>query len=230
MSQPIKIIIVDDHPLIKEGVKQILSFYEDICIVGEGSNGEEAISLVAHIPCDILLLDINMPILNGIDAVKQIKMSHPRLKIILLTIESDFHTLKEAIDLQIEGYILKESAGTTLINAIRHVHSDGNFIDQAMTKHIFHIVQGTTSPIPQTSSSDNHAFELLSTREKEILFYISKGMTNKQIGSKLFLSEKTIRNCSTSLFRKINVKDRVQATIYALNHNIESYLSIDKPF
>lgn len=225
MSHHIKIIIVDDHPLIKEGVKQILSFYEDIHIVGEGSNGQEAINLIQNISCDILLLDINMPILNGIEVVKQLRLTHPNLKILLLTVENDFHTLKEAIHLQVNGYILKESAGTTLINAIRHIYSGGNFIDQSLTKYIFDIVQDTSSFMDNSSSIPTNPFESLSHREKEILYYISKGMSNKEIGNKLFLSEKTIRNCITGIFKKINVKDRVQATIYALNHHIETALS-----
>lgn len=225
MPEHIKIIIVDDHPLIKEGVKQILSFYEDIHIVGEGSNGKEALDLIQNIPCDMLLLDINMPILNGIEAVKQLRLTHPNLKILLLTVENDFHTLKEAIHLQVNGYILKESAGTTLINAIRHIHSGGNFIDQALTKYIFHIVQDAPSIIDTCIDTSLDPFTSLSQREKEILYYISKGMTNKEIGSKLFLSEKTIRNCITGIFKKLDVKDRVQATIYALNHNIDNALS-----
>lgn len=225
MSQHIEIIIVDDHPLIKEGVKQILSFYDDIHIAAEGSNGEEALKLVQHTHCDIILLDINMPILNGIEVVKHLRSSHPHIKILLLTVDNDFHTLKEAIDLHVDGYVLKESAGVTLINAIRHIYTGGNFIDQALTKYIFHILQDKPYLIEQAPFLPLGPFELLSTREKEILFYISEGMTNKQIGSKLFLSEKTIRNCITKVFKKINVKDRVQATIYALKHDIESALS-----
>lgn len=225
MSQHIEIIIVDDHPLIKEGVKQILSFYDDIHIAGEGSNGEEALKLVQTTPCDIILLDINMPILNGIEVVKSLRSTHPHIKILLLTVDNDFHTLKEAIDLQVDGYILKESAGVTLVNALRHIYTGGNFIDQALTKHIFHIVQDKPSLITEEPALPSGPFDLLSPREKEILFYISEGMTNKQIGSKLFLSEKTIRNCITKLFKKIDVKDRVQATIYALKHDIGASLS-----
>lgn len=219
MLQPIRIIIVDDHPLIKEGIKQIISFYEDLMIVGEGNNGLEALELVAKLPCDLLLLDINMPQLNGIEVLKKLKVSHPQLKILLLTVENDLHTLKEAIACKVDGYILKESAGSTLINAIRHIHSGEHFIDQPLTKHIFQLVE--KAPPASVPAEDVDAITSLSPREKEILFYISKGCTSKQIGTKLFLSEKTIRNCTTKLFRKINVTDRVQATIFALKHNVE---------
>ena len=218
MTQKIKIIIVDDHPLIKEGLKQILSFYPDIEIVSEGSNGSEAISIVSETSCDILLLDINMPVMNGLDALKIIRQTNPYLKVLLLTVENDFGTLREAIDLKVNGYILKESAGSTLTDAIRHVYSGGNYIDQTLTKHVFYIINEPSVAKESTSKPEMpDPFSLLTEREKEILSYISKGCSNKEIASKLFLSEKTIRNTITSIFKKINVKDRVQAAIYVLN-------------
>lgn len=220
MLSNIKIIIVDDHPLIKEGLKQILSFYPDIKIVKEGSDGNEAIKLVNENPCDILLLDINMPNLDGICALKSIRKTHPQIKIILLTVENDFYTLKEAIDLKVNGYVLKESAGTNLIDAIRHVYSGGNYIDQALTKHLFSIVNESVSLSFPKQNSENDAFKDLTEREKEILRFISQGLSNKEIAQKLYLSDKTIRNTITSIFKKIKVKDRVQATIYAINNNI----------
>lgn len=218
MTQKIKIIIVDDHPLIKEGLKQILSFYPDIEIVSEGSNGSEAISIVSETSCDILLLDINMPVMSGLDALKIIRQNNPYLKVLLLTVENDFGTLREAIDLKVNGYILKESAGSTLTDAIRHVYSGGNYIDQTLTKHVFNIINEPSMAKESTSKPEMpDPFSLLTEREKEILSYISKGCSNKEIASKLFLSEKTIRNTITSIFKKINVKDRVQAAIYVLN-------------
>ena len=218
MTQKIKIIIVDYHPLIKEGLKQILSFYPDIEIVSEGSNGSEAISIVSETSCDILLLDINMPVMSGLDALKIIRQTNPYLKVLLLTVENDFGTLREAIDLKVNGYILKESAGSTLTDAIRHVYSGGNYIDQTLTKHVFNIINEPSVAKESTSKPEMpDPFSLLTEREKEILSYISKGCSNKEIASKLFLSEKTIRNTITSIFKKINVKDRVQAAIYVLN-------------
>ena len=218
MTQKIKIIIVDDHPLIKEGLKQILSFYPDIEIVSEGSNGSEAISIVSETSCDILLLDINMPVMSGLDALKIIRQTNPYLKVLLLTVENDFGTLREAIDLKVNGYILKESAGSTLTDAIRHVYSGGNYIDQTLTKHVFNIINEPSVAKESTSKPEMpDPFSFLTEREKEILSYISKGCSNKEIASKLFLSEKTIRNTITSIFKKINVKDRVQAAIYVLN-------------
>lgn len=220
MLSSIKIIIVDDHPLIKEGLKQILSFYPDIKIVKEGSDGNEAIKLISENTCDILLLDINMPNLDGIGALRAIRKINPQLKTILLTVENDFCTLKESIDLKVNGYVLKESAGTNLIDAIRHVYAGGNYIDQALTKHLFSIVNESVNLTSSKYTSEYDAFKDLTDREKEILKYISQGLSNKEIANKLYLSDKTIRNTITSIFKKINVKDRVQATIYAINNKI----------
>lgn len=227
MGNPIKIIIVDDHPLIREGIKQILSFSEDISIVGEGCNGQEALSLIEHISCDLLLLDINMPILDGIGALRALRGTYPNLKVLLLSVENDLSTFKEALALQVNGYILKDSAGTTLIDAIKHIHAGNVFIDQSLNKHIFHLVQEasstgsiTSEPSPHTSvldSSNPLSLNELSDRQKAILYLISRGLSNKEIASQLFLSEKTIRNNITLLFKKINVKDRVQATQFVLN-------------
>jgi len=225
MNQPIKIIIVDDHPLIKEGIKQILSFYDDIHIVGEGCNGQEALELANNTPCDLLLLDINMPVLNGIEVVRKLKVSHPQLPILLLTVENDYHTIKEAISLNINGYILKESAGSTLVTAIRQIHTGEHFIDSTLTKTLFTLIQDSpltnTSVVPiEPSLQEAHPLHTLSLREKEILTHLSKGLTNKEIGAKLFLSEKTIRNSLTKIFKKIDVKDRVHAKAFALEHQV----------
>lgn len=221
MTQPIQIIIVDDHPLIKEGIKQILSLYETIHIVGEGSNGQEALDLVASKPCDILLLDINMPVLNGLEVVQQLKVTHPHIPILLLTVQNDYPTLKKAITLNINGYILKESAGSTLINAIKTIYDGNHYIDPALTKNIFKLIKHSpiNTNVSETSTS-SQSIDTLSSREKEILFYISQDLTNKEIGIKLFLSEKTIRNSLTKIFKKIQVKDRIHAKAFAIEHNI----------
>lgn len=230
MGNSIKIIIVDDHPLIREGIKQILSFSEDVSIVGEGCNGQEALSLVKQVPCDLLLLDINMPVLDGIGALRALKETHPTLKVLLLSVASDLSTFKEALALQVNGYILKDSAGTTLIDAIKHIHTGNVFIDQSLNKHVFHLVQESSSngsiasepsPTPDTSpllTPYTLSINELSDRQKAILYLISRGLSNKEIASQLFLSEKTIRNNITLLFKKINVKDRVQATQFVLNY------------
>lgn len=222
MENKIKIIIVDDHPLIREGLKQILSLNTDMEVLAEGSDGTDALSLVEKYDLDILLIDINMPTMSGIEAIAKIRKDNQNLKILLLTVENDFQTLKEAIDLQVNGYILKESAGSSLVDAIRHVYKGGSFIDQSLTKYIFNIIQGNSKlNKPQVSEVENDLLYMLSKRELEILGHIANGLSNKEIAAKLYLSDKTIRNSITQIFKKIKVKDRVQAAIFALNNNIK---------
>lgn len=220
----IKIAIVDDHPLIIQGLKLLFSFYPHITIVGEAGNGEEALTLMEQVDCDILLLDINMPVLTGIETVKRLKPLHPDLKIILLTVENDLTTLKEAIDLHVDGYILKGTAETTLISAIDHVFNGQHYIDQPLMKHVFNIVQGAVPEPSETELVLPELFSELSSRDLQILYYLSEGFSNKEIGEKIFLSEKTVRNRLTTIFKLLNVKDRMQATLLALEHDIEKLM------
>lgn len=215
MSNQINILMVDDHDLIREGIKRIIAFEDDFNVVGEGRNGEEAVELSKSKKPDIILLDINMPIMDGITALKTIKASNSQTKVIILSVENDRTRLKSAIDIGADGYILKDSAGQEITNAIRSVYRGEKYLDQTLVKYLF------------DNTKEEVSEELLSTltdREIEILHKISQGLGNKEIGSQLYLSEKTIKNYATKIFRKLGVEDRVQATIYALKNNIQNYM------
>ena len=214
----INLIIVDDHDLIREGLNRILSFEEDLVILGEGRNGIEALELIKTKTPDVVLLDINMPIMDGIETLKKIKEYSKETKVVMLTVENDRRTINEAIDIGAEAYVLKESAGSEVTNAIRLVHSGEKYIDKALVKIIF-------SDIKNNFNREKNILDSLTDRELNILFEISTGLRNKEIAEKLFLSEKTIKNYVTNVFRKICVEDRVQATIFAINNNIEDYFN-----
>lgn len=212
----IKLIIVDDHDLIREGLNRILSFEDDLVILGEGKNGSEALELINVLTPDIVLLDINMPIMDGIETLKRIKEYSKEIKVVMLTVENDRRTINQAIDTGADAYVLKESAGSEITNAIRLVYNGEKYIDKALVKMIF-------SDIKNNFNKEKNILDTLTDRELNILFEISTGLRNKEIGEKLFLSEKTIKNYVTNVFRKIGVEDRVQATIFAINNNIEEY-------
>lgn len=212
----IKIIIVDDHDLIREGLNRILSFEEDLLILGEARNGKEALELIKSENPNMVLLDINMPIMNGIETLKKIKEHSKEIKVVMLTVENDRRTINEAIDIGADAYVLKESAGSEITNAIRLVYSGEKYIDKALVKIIF-------SDIKNSYNKEKSILDSLTDRELSILFEISSGLRNKEIAEKLFLSEKTIKNYVTNVFRKVGVEDRVQATIFAINNNIEEY-------
>lgn len=212
----IKLIIVDDHDLIREGLNRILSFEDDLLILGEGKNGKEGLELIKDLTPDIVLLDINMPIMDGIETLKNIKTYNKDIKVVMLTVENDRRTINEAIDIGADAYVLKESAGSEITNAIRLVNSGEKYIDKALVKIIF-------SDIKNNFNREKNILDSLTDRELNVLFEISTGLRNKEIAEKLFLSEKTIKNYVTNVFRKISVEDRVQATIFAINNNVEDY-------
>ena len=213
----IKIMIVDDHALIREGLNRILSFEEDIKIVGEAKNGEEALKKIKDTEVDIILLDINMEKLDGIQTLKKIKEEKPNIKIIMLTVEKQRRKVFESLDFGADGYVLKESAGSEITNAIRTVYEGKRYVDKSLIDTVI---------FGKDNSFGRGKIEELNNRELEILAYISNGLKNKEIAEKLFLSEKTIKNYVTGIFRKIGVEDRVQATIYAINNDIEGYCNI----
>ncbi|MBL4936596.1 response regulator transcription factor [Clostridium sp. YIM B02515] len=216
MKGEIKVLIADDHAIIREGLKRIISFEEDIEIVGEAEDGDKVISLLERIVPDVVLLDCNMPIKNGIEVLKSIKNNSETIKVIMLTIENDRNTIHAAIHIGADGYVLKDSAGTEIVNAIRMVYKGEKYIDKSLVSMLF-------LDIKSKDRKYSSALDKLSKREIEVLIKISKGLSNKEIGEQLFLSEKTIKNYATNLFRKIDVDDRVQATIFAIENKIEEY-------
>lgn len=210
----INIAIADDHALIREGLSKILSYENDLNIVAESSSGEDLIKKIEGIDVDIVLLDINMYGLDGIETLKIIKNKCEKIKVIILTVEKQRRKIREAMDLDASGYVLKESAGSEITNAIRTVYAGGKYIDKSLIDSFINDVniEGT-----------NNLLDSLTNRELRILLEISNGFKNKDVAEKLYLSEKTIKNYVTTIFKKIGVEDRVHATIFAINNGIEEY-------
>lgn len=219
MDKRIKVLVVDDHDLIREGLNRIISFEEDLIIIDEFSNGEDALNNIEFNLPDVVLLDINMPKKNGIETLETIKNKYKDIKVVMLTVENDKKTIMEAIKIGADGYILKESAGAEIVNAIRDVYIDEKYIDKTLIKEMFFQFKINEN----NSKVENKIFNKLNKREVVILYEISRGLKNKEIAEKLYLSEKTIKNYITNIFKKIKVDDRVQATIFAIRNNIEDY-------
>lgn len=215
-NSQIKILIADDHDIIRQGLNRIIIFEKDMEIVAEARNGEEVIKLVRLHEIDVILLDCNMPIMNGIEVLEKIMEQRDKIKVIMLTVENDRKIIHKAIDIGADGYMLKDSAGTEIVNAIRTVYSGDKYIDRSLVSILF-------SDIQYKGKKVSCILDNLSKRETEVLFYISRGYSNKEIGEKIYLSEKTVKNYATNIFRKIDVDDRVHATILAIQYNIEEY-------
>jgi len=206
MKIMINILIADDHVLLRQGLKQIIELEEDMKVIYQASDGEEAYEIAKKISPDIILMDINMPNINGIKAAKMLKNDNPKNKIMFLTIYNDKEYLMEALKIGVEGYILKDADSDELIKAIRTISNGGVYIHPSLVSEI------------ENLDTDECKKEL-TDREMQILSLIAEGYSNKEIADKLFLSEKTVKNHVYNIFRKLDVKDRTQAAIYLLKNN-----------
>lgn len=213
----INVLIADDHSLFRQGLKQILELEEDITVVAQASNGEEAVKLAKEKDPDIILMDINMPGINGLQAIKELKQEKISAKIIVLTIHEDREYLFKTLQMGAEGYVLKDAEPSVLVEAIRSVNNGESYIQPNMTKELVKEFNRVT-----LHEKDKQVENNLTSREIEVLELIAEGMINKEIAKQLYISEKTVKNHVSNIFKKLNVSDRTQAAIYAFKHNIKS--------
>lgn len=208
----INVVITDDHKMVREGIKQLLELRDSISVVGMASDGVECISLLKDKKPDLLLLDINMPVKNGLQTLEEIKKLNLDVKVILLTVHNEVDYLLKAIEVGADGYVLKDSGSAELINAIEIVMGGESYIQPDM--------------IPMLNSkmisrnSDKEKMKALTKRELEVLVLVSEGMFNKEIADKLSISERTVKNHISSIFKKIDVADRTQAAVFAIRNNL----------
>ncbi len=211
MSEKIKILIADDQKLIREGLKVLLELEKDFVVVGEASNGEEAFELYIKLKPDIVLMDLKMPKMNGVEGIIKIKEAFPQAKIIILTTFDDDQYVYEGLKSGALGYILKDTSIEKLSESIRTVYNGGALIEPSITKKIL----SELSKIEKPKKSKEELIEELSLREVEILKLIAKGYTNQEIANKLFLSVGTVKNYVTTILEKLEAKDRTEAAIKA---------------
>jgi DNA-binding NarL/FixJ family response regulator len=203
--------------MVRQGLKQILELEQDIAVVSQASNGSEAVKLAKEYKPDIILMDINMPGSNGLQAIKELKQEKHPSKIIVLTIHEDREYLFKTLQMGAEGYVLKDAEPSVLIDAIRNVHSGQSYIQPNMTRELVKEFNRVTLHEKDKNEDNN-----LTSREIEVLELIAEGMINKEIAKQLYISEKTVKNHVSNIFKKLNVSDRTQAAIYAFKHNIKN--------
>ena len=216
---PIRILIADDHMLLRQGIRNFLSLEPDFEIAGEAVDGEDAVAKAKVIQPDILLLDINMPKLNGIEVASQIKEHCPGVRVLALTIHDDESYMMKMIQNGAAGYLLKDVEPSMMVQAIRRVAAGESFVEPSLTKKLFQGITKREEPKPTSHPAMSDA-DRLSAREVEVLQLVGRGMSNAEIARELFLSEKTVKNHLTNIFRKIQVTDRTQAVLYAIKHKI----------
>ena len=209
----IRVLIADDHALFREGVRTLLNAFPDIEVVGEAGDGEAAIIEVKKTQPDVLLMDINMPGVNGLDALRPILNSQPDLGIIMVTMLEDDASVFAAMKAGARGYILKGAHHEDVLQAIRTVAGGQAVFGPAVASRIMKFFHGIS--IAPESSGPMEAFPELTPREREVLQLMSQGASNKDIAEKLVISGKTVSNHITSIFSKLQVADRTQAVLRA---------------
>ncbi len=212
MNKPVNIMIADDHSMVREGIKQLLELDGDIAVTSEASNGKQCIELLDENRTDVLLLDINMPIMNGLQVLQYIRENRLKVKILILTIHNEVEYLMRAVELGVDGYVLKDSDSTVLKKAIFCVNRGEAFIQPELTPILKMKLEEKNN---QTNDDD-----ALTKREIEVLKLLAEGLFNKEIAYMLAISEKTVKNHVSNIFKKINVSDRTQAAVYAIRNNL----------
>lgn len=208
----INVMLADDHVLIREGIKQLLEFDGSMKIIAEASDGIECLEKLKNVKPDILLLDINMPNMNGIDVLKELKEKNDPLKVLILTVHSEVEYLVKAVDIGANGYILKDSGSAELKQAINAVIDEGSYIQP-------NLIPALNSRLINRDM-DKEKLASLTKREVEILTQVACGMFNKEIAVNLNISERTVKNHISNIFKKIDASDRTQAAVFAIRNNI----------
>lgn len=211
----IRVVLADDHVMLRSGLKLLLNSQMGIKVVGEASDGAEAVSKTAELKPDVLLLDITMPNMGGIDALRTIKEKTPSIFIIILTMHENEAYLLEALRAGASGYVLKKAADNELIHAIRTVYGGGVFIPSSLTKSV--VNEMVSGGVSREESVDNSQ-EQLSPRELEVLTMIAQGYTNQQLADRLYLSVKTVETYKARVMEKLNLGSRFELVRYALQH------------
>lgn len=209
----INVLLADDHSMIREGLKQLLELDGDIKVIGEAGNGEICLELIDRLHPDVVLLDINMPQVNGLEVLEKLRNAGSQQKVLILTIHNEVEYLMRAVEIGVSGYLLKDSESSILKKAIYAVYNGENYIDATMTPLLKE--QKYLKELQREARSKE---KLLSTREIEVLCALAEGLYNKEIASKLQISEKTVKNHVSNIFKKIGVADRTQAAVYAIRH------------
>lgn len=218
MSEIIRIMIVDDHCMVREGLKKLLELRDredrnSIRVIGEAGDGAECLEHIDDLNPDVLLLDINMPKMNGLRVLEELHRRKRKQKVLVLTIYNEAEYLTRAMEIGAKGYVLKDSESVILKRAIFTVYRGETYIDKTM--------------LPVWNDTVKNAKlvqeEKLTRRELEVLKLLSEGLYNKEIAYKLSISEKTVKNHVSNIFRKIGVFDRTQAAVYAIRNNILEY-------
>lgn len=213
-----KIVLIDDHVLFREGLRRILDFEKNFEVVAEGSDGKEAVALVEKHKPDIVLMDINMPNVNGVEATKKLFNAYPDVRVLILSIHDDENYVTHALKSGAQGYLLKDMDSESLIEAIKIVSDGGSYLHPKVTHNLVKEFQRLSHGDKEDVERIEYRkpLHLLTRRECEVLQLLTDGKSNRGISETLYISEKTVKNHVSNILQKMNVNDRTQAVVLAI--------------
>ena len=205
-------MIADDHSMIREGLKNLLELDGDIQVISEAVDGEDCLDKLQVVKPDVLLLDINMPKKNGLEVLKSLKYKRSKLKVLVLTVHNEIEYLMKAVDIGVNGYVLKDSESAELKKAIFTVAEGETYIQPSL-------IPALNAKMIETNK-DAEKIKSLTKRELDVLKLLAVGMFNKEVGKRLEISERTVKNHVSNIFKKLGVTDRTQAAVFAIRNNL----------
>lgn len=219
---PIKVVIADDHTLFREGLKRILSLEKDVLVVGEASRGDEVARVVDRSKPDVVLLDLKMPKGDVVQTLLELSEKNPNTKVLILTAYSEDENILNAAKGGARGYVLKGVSSAVLLQAIKAVHNGGFWVDKEMSSADAFEEIVLSQPGKRGAEPGNEVLKHLTKREVEILRLVAEGLTNEEIGKRIFISEKTVKTHLTNIFDKLKVNNRFKAALLIMNRASEA--------
>ncbi len=218
---PVRVLIADDHPIVREGLRRLLSLEEDVEIVGEAGDGESTVSMVEKLDPDVVLLDLRMPGMDGFAALQRMQKLGKKTRVIVLTASEDKNEFVQAMKLGCSGIVLKQTAADLIIKSIRKVHAGEIWLDSHTTAAVMRQF-ASPSDVGAPSSMRARDRSPLSHREREIVALVAQGYKNKEMAEKMFISEQTVKNHLHNIFDKLGVSDRLELALYAIHKGLHA--------
>ncbi|MFN7918806.1 MAG: response regulator transcription factor [Bryobacteraceae bacterium] len=219
-SKKIRVVLVDDHPIVREGLRKLLELEDDIEVAGEAENGRQALEMIEDLRPDVLLLDLKMPGMDGLTALQTMQHSQHKTHIIVLTASEDKNEWVQAMKLGCSGIVVKQTQPDLIVKSIRKVNSGEIWLDSHTTAAVMRQFASPPDPLGPSNGKGGRERSPLSAREREIVALVAQGYKNKEMAEKMFISEQTVKNHLHNIFDKLGVSDRLELALYAIHKGL----------